>query len=69
MWLVLGYIQKVGMKWDKRKVELEKWKNSVGNKIESKLKKELAKTKSTIDVQIYNWITSEYSVHLAIVDA
>ena len=40
-WLVLGHLQKVGLKWDKRKGELQKWSNSVGNRIERKLKKEL----------------------------
>jgi len=41
-WLVLGHLQKVGLKWDKRKGELQKWSNSVGDIIERKLKKELA---------------------------
>ena len=55
----------MGLKYDKRKAELEKWKNSVRDKIESKLKKELAKAESVIDVQIYNRVTSEYSVQLS----
>ena len=53
-WLVLGHLQKVGLKWDKRKGELQKWNNSVGNGIERKLKKELIYAKSVIDVQLYS---------------
>ena len=63
-WLVLGHLQKVGLKWDKRKVELQKWNNSVGDKIERKLKKELANAESVIDVQFYNQVNGEYNVQL-----
>jgi len=61
-WLVLGHLQKVGMKWDNRKAELQKWGNGVGNRIEKKLKKELVYAESVIDVQLYGGVSGEYSV-------
>ena len=64
-WLVLGHLQKVGQKWDKRKEELQKWTNSVGGRIEKKLKKELAYADAVIDVQAYNRVSGEYSVQLS----
>ena len=33
-WLVIGHIQKIGLKYDKRKKEMQLWKNGVGSKIE-----------------------------------
>ena len=44
---------------------MQKWENSVGNKIESKLKKEFANVKSLIDVQLYNRVSGKYSVQLS----
>ena len=29
-WLLIGHIQKLGQKWDKRKAEVDKWVNSLG---------------------------------------
>jgi len=49
--LVLGHLQKVGLKLDKRKAEIQKWANNVGDRIEKKLSKELANADSVIDVQ------------------
>jgi len=43
---------------------LEKWKNGVGERVETNLKKELAKAESVIEVQMYNRVTGEYSVQL-----
>ena len=53
------------MKWDKRKEELQKWTNGVGNRIEHNLKAELLYTESVIDVQLYSRLTGEYSVQLS----
>ena len=64
-WLVLGHLQKVGVKWDKRKAEMQKWANNVGDRIEKKLKKELAHADSVIEVQAYNRSTGEFSVQLS----
>ena len=64
-WLVLGHLQKVEMKWDKRNAELQKWANGVGNRIEKKLKKELLYAESVIDVQLYCRLSGEYSVQLS----
>jgi len=38
-WLVSGHIQKLDLKFDKQKTELEKWKNGAGDRIEKKLKR------------------------------
>jgi len=65
LWLVIGHLQKLGKKWDKRKTELQKWENSVGNRIENKLKRELEDAESVIDVQLYNRVSGEYSVQLS----
>jgi len=63
-WMVLVYVEKVGSKWDKRKGELQKWSNGVGDRIEKMLKKELANAESVIDVQLYNQVSGEYSIQL-----
>ena len=65
LWLVLGHLQKVGVKWDKRKAEMQKWANNVGDRIQKKLKKELANADSVIDVQAYNRSCGEFSVQLS----
>jgi len=62
--MVLVYVEKVGSKWDKRKGELQKWSNGVGDRIEKMLKKELANAESVIDVQLYNQVSGEYSIQL-----
>ena len=33
-WLVIGHLQKLGLKYDKRKLEFKKWKNRVGPRVE-----------------------------------
>ena len=53
------------MKWEKRKAELQKWDNGVGNRIEKKLKKELLYAESVIEVQLYSRLTGKYSVQLS----
>jgi len=63
-WLVLGHLQKVGLKLDKRKAEIQKWANNVGDRIEKKLSKELANADSLIVVQAYNRVSGEFSVQL-----
>ena len=64
-WLLLGHQQKVGLKWDRRKAEMQKWANNVGDRIEKKLSKELAYADSVVDVQMYDRASGEYSVHLS----
>jgi len=61
-WLELGHTQKLGMKCNKRKAELQQRENNVGNKIERKLKKELINAKSVINAQLYNRVSFEYNV-------
>jgi len=60
-WLILGHIQKLGLKWDKRKEKLQKLNDSASNKIEMKLMKELANVESLIDVQLYNRVSVQLS--------
>ena len=61
-WLVLGHLQEVGLKWDKRKAKMQKWANNVGDRIEKKLNKELANADSVINVQSYSGVSGEFSV-------
>jgi len=63
-WLVSGHIQKLGLKVDKRKMELEKLKNGVGDRIEKKLRKTLANIGSVVDVELFNTALGEYGVLL-----
>jgi len=65
-WLVSGHIQKVGLKVDKRKTELEKWKNGVGDRIEMKLRKTLGNIGFVADVKLFNMALGEYGVLLTI---
>ena len=62
---MLGHQQKVGLKWDRRKGEMQKWANNVGDRIEKKLSKELANADSVVDVQMYDRASGEYSVQLS----
>ncbi|KAJ8424005.1 hypothetical protein Cgig2_032389 [Carnegiea gigantea] len=55
---------KLGLKFDKRKTELEKWKNGVGDIIEKKLRKSLANIGSVADVKLFNTALGEYGVLL-----
>jgi len=49
---------------DRRKHDVEKWKNGVGERVEKALQKIYAKIGFVIDVQRYNHGTGEYSVRL-----
>ncbi|KAJ8439204.1 hypothetical protein Cgig2_003417 [Carnegiea gigantea] len=51
-------------KVDKRKIELQKWKNGVGERIEMKLRKTLANIGSVVDVKLFNTTLGEYGVLL-----
>ena len=62
---MLGHQQKVGLKWDRRKAEMQKWANNVRDRIEKKLTTKLASTDSVIDVQLYDRGCGEYSVQLS----
>ncbi|KAJ8430905.1 hypothetical protein Cgig2_008408 [Carnegiea gigantea] len=55
-----GHIQKLGLKVNKQKTELEKWKNGVGDRIEKKL----ANIGSVADVKLFNTTLGEYGVLL-----
>ncbi|KAJ8422350.1 hypothetical protein Cgig2_015345 [Carnegiea gigantea] len=56
--------EKLGLKVDKRKTELEKWKNGVGDRIEKKLRKTLANIGFVVDVKLFNTALGEYGVLL-----
>ncbi|KAJ8434229.1 hypothetical protein Cgig2_005908 [Carnegiea gigantea] len=58
------HIQKLSLKVDKRKTELEKWENGVGDRIEKKLRKTLANIGSVADVKLFNTALGEYGVLL-----
>ena len=62
--LISGHLQKLGCKMDRRKHDVEKWKNGVGERVEKALKKIYAKIGSVINVQRYNRGIGEYSVTL-----
>ena len=62
--LVSRHIQKLGLKVDKRKTKLEKWKNGIGDIIEKKLRKTLANIGSVADVKLFNTVLREYGVLL-----
>ncbi|KAJ8444285.1 hypothetical protein Cgig2_029698 [Carnegiea gigantea] len=49
---------------DKRKTELQKWKNGVGGRIEMKLRKTLANIGCVADVKLFNTALGEYGVSL-----
>ncbi|KAJ8419911.1 hypothetical protein Cgig2_000658 [Carnegiea gigantea] len=51
---------KLGLKVDKRKTELEKWKNGVGDRIEKKLRKPLANIGFVADVKLFDTTPGEY---------
>ncbi|KAJ8429581.1 hypothetical protein Cgig2_023787 [Carnegiea gigantea] len=56
--------QKLGLKLDRQKTELEKWKNGVGDRIEKKLRKRLGNIDSVADVKLLNTALGEYGVLL-----
>ncbi|KAJ8437858.1 hypothetical protein Cgig2_002992 [Carnegiea gigantea] len=62
--VVVEECMKLGLKFDKQKTELEKWKNSVGDRIEKKLRKTLANIGSVADVKLFNTVLREYGVLL-----
>lgn len=64
LWLVSGHIQKLGLKVDKRKTELKKWKNGVGDRIEKKLRKTLGNIGFVADVKLFNTTLGEYGALL-----
>ena len=57
-----GNIQKLGLKVDRRKTELQKWNNSVNDRIEKKLRKTLANISSVADVKLVNTALIEYGL-------
>ena len=61
-WLVIGHIQKIGLKYEKRKKEIQLWKNGVGLKIEGKLRKTLGLLGSVIEIPLFSSANGEYGV-------
>ncbi|KAJ8425362.1 hypothetical protein Cgig2_032878 [Carnegiea gigantea] len=55
---------KLNLKVDKRMMELEKWKNGVGDRIDKKLRKTLGNIGSVADVKVFNTALGEYGVPL-----
>ncbi|KAJ8435759.1 LOW QUALITY PROTEIN: hypothetical protein Cgig2_003181 [Carnegiea gigantea] len=53
---------KLSLKVDKRKTELENWKNGVGDRIKMKLRKTLGNIGSVADVKLFNMTLGEYGV-------
>ncbi|KAJ8444428.1 hypothetical protein Cgig2_005950 [Carnegiea gigantea] len=60
----LSMLQKLGLKVNKWKTQLQKWKNGVGERIEMKLWKTLANIGSGADVKLVNTALGEYGVLL-----
>jgi len=63
-WLVIGHIQKIGSKYEKRKKEMQMWKNVVGSKIERKLRETLGLVGSVMEITLFSSTTREYEVQL-----
>ncbi|KAJ8431233.1 hypothetical protein Cgig2_020778 [Carnegiea gigantea] len=58
------HMKKLGLKVNKRKTELEKWKNDVGDRIENKLRETLGNIGSIADVKLFNVALGKYGVLL-----
>ena len=63
-WLVIGHIQKIGSKYEKRKKEMQMWKNVVGSKIERKLRETLGLVGSVMEITLFISTNGEYGVQL-----
>ena len=63
-WLIVGHIQKIGLKYEKRKKEMQLWKDGVGSKIEHKLRETLGLVGSVTDIKLFSSTTGEYGVLL-----
>ncbi|KAJ8431692.1 hypothetical protein Cgig2_006548 [Carnegiea gigantea] len=57
-------IVKLGLKVDERKMELKRWKNGVGDRIEKKLRKTLGNISSVAGVKLFNTAVGECGVLL-----
>ena len=62
--LTQAHIQKIELKMGKRKLELQKWKNDVGQRIEEKLKVNHEKSACVTEVVKHVSSMGEYSVQL-----
>ena len=63
-WLVSGHLEKPGKKMDQYKMEMLKWKNGLGERIEQKLADTYKKMGCIAAVECYNFMLGEYSVEL-----
>ena len=63
-WPVIRHIRKIGQKYEKRKQEMQLWKNGVGSKIEGKLRKTLGQVGSVMEITLFSLTTGEYGVQL-----
>jgi len=63
-WLVIGHIQKIGQKFEKRKKEMQLLKNGVGSKIEGKLRETLGLVGSAMEMTLFSSTTGEYGLQL-----
>ena len=63
-WLVIGHIQKIGLKYDKRKKEMQLWKNGMGSKIEGILRETLGLVGSVMEFALLSLTNGEYRVQL-----
>ena len=58
-WLVMGHTQKVGLKFEKRKKEMQQWKNGVGARINRKLRETLPLAGSAIEITLFSSTNGE----------
>jgi len=63
-WLVIRHLQKMGLKFYKRKKEMQQWKNGVGTKIEGKLREALRLVGTVMDFTLFSSTSGEYGVQL-----
>jgi len=63
-WLVSGHLQKLGIKFEKQKMEMQNWKNVVGEKVETKLHTTLGQIGAVSEIKLFNTALKEYGVEL-----
>jgi len=61
-WLVMGHLQKVGLKFDKRKKEMQQWKKGVGPKIELKLRETLPLVGTVMEITLFSSTNGVYGL-------
>ena len=64
LWLVMEHPQKIGLKFDKRKKEIQQWKNGAESKIERKLRETLALVGTVMEITLFSSTNGDYELKL-----